>query len=916
MRTSWNLGVAMGLVGVSAWAGGGPQNVLVVVNHSSSNSVALGRHYIQARGISERQLFRISTTNERNIDVSVYSNEISGPIFAYLEESGLDEQIDYIVFSRDIPYRVFTGAYSNSQHASLTSTMYYDFFASPNAFVSGCDLALGSSNQYFSTEAAFRRPDAPVNPRYRISAMITASNQADAVLIIDQAVSADFTQPDATVYFEHGEDVLRNGRWVQYEEAVFDSSFLTNGFSAVLVDGFGDPAPRTNAIGLMTGVQAYPRFPITDFVPGAIAEHLTSFAGFLYNDTEGEGYRESQQMKIPTWIANGVVGSYGTVVEPCAFPQKFPQARLHFWYGRGFSLGESFYMALANPYQGLLVGDPLAQPYAVPPIVSIGGIAEDEEVSGEISLSITGSAVAVHGSIDRIDVYMDDLFDETIYRLAPPASNIVTAVIDGNSRSYTVMPGESVSDAAKGLANAINQSPPIIPVRATAMGDRIVLRQKILGETGTGITYSASADLGVATNLGLVAWTAGERLIDAPFYAHAASSLVGTVASGHVFRALATRLDGMVVTNEVVAGAGWTVRTVLQTLMTNINNNPLLTGPDGCLAGRYSQNPYNLLSAEMIFRARSTGWTGMVASVTLTSSNPSAVFSGGGLFNENTNVLTARGMIYLAAGTNTVSISHVLSTTNRPDGPHSLRLVAHQGDGPGAQGHRIRNFRIKNHNLTCAITNLVMNAPLSLYEPVIQFAAADSGASVTGITLWVEGKPVAMTNGLPYHFLIDPGDYGMGEVTLQLLAYNELGQSTISDPVVVEIRDDVVTSTGVPHAWLVQFGLTNHLEVASAEDQDDDGILTSQEYVMNTDPTDSNSVLRVVSINVENPTPTVSWFGASGRLYSVNHTYSLLEDWSILGGATGIVGQNAWVAITNDVMISTTGYYRVHVILP
>jgi len=51
------------------------------------------------------------------------------------------------------------------------------------------------------------------------------------------------------------------------------------------------------------------------FVPGAIADHQTS-AGDMLTD--------SSQMSALRWLEAGPTGSYGTVVEPCNLPQKFP----------------------------------------------------------------------------------------------------------------------------------------------------------------------------------------------------------------------------------------------------------------------------------------------------------------------------------------------------------------------------------------------------------------------------------------------------------------------------------------------------------------------------------------------------------------------------------------------------------------
>jgi len=60
----------------------------------------------------------------------------------------------------------------------------------------------------------------------------------------------------------------------------------------------------------------------------------------------------------------GAAGSYGTVAEPCNYPQKFPDPMVYFYQDRGFSLAEACYQSVLNPYVGILVGEPLSAPFA------------------------------------------------------------------------------------------------------------------------------------------------------------------------------------------------------------------------------------------------------------------------------------------------------------------------------------------------------------------------------------------------------------------------------------------------------------------------------------------------------------------------------------------------------------------------
>jgi hypothetical protein len=52
------------------------------------------------------------------------------------------------------------------------------------------------------------------------------------------------------------------------------------------------------------------------------------------------------------------------VAEPYSFQEKFPVPLIHAWYADGCSLAESFYQSVKAPYQLIIVGDPLARPFA------------------------------------------------------------------------------------------------------------------------------------------------------------------------------------------------------------------------------------------------------------------------------------------------------------------------------------------------------------------------------------------------------------------------------------------------------------------------------------------------------------------------------------------------------------------------
>jgi hypothetical protein len=148
------------------------------------------------------------------------------------------------------------------------------------------------------------------------------------------------------------------------------------------------PPSGATSTGVMTG-WADPAIDTTPFtlLPGAFADHLTSYAGT---------FDVGSQNKMSRWIAKGASGTSGTVEEPCNYAGKFPTARLHLYYAQGASLGEAWFRSLAYaPFQVLFTGDPLTRPFAWLPQPSLAGLPATP-VAGTSAL--TPSAVTAHPS--------------------------------------------------------------------------------------------------------------------------------------------------------------------------------------------------------------------------------------------------------------------------------------------------------------------------------------------------------------------------------------------------------------------------------------------------------------------------------------------------------------------------------------
>ena len=88
-------------------AGGGPENVLVVVNPQSPASVVIADCYVRLRQVPEGNVFRLAwDPKQQTTDVETFRQKILGPILTEIEARGLREQIDCVAYSSDFPWGI------------------------------------------------------------------------------------------------------------------------------------------------------------------------------------------------------------------------------------------------------------------------------------------------------------------------------------------------------------------------------------------------------------------------------------------------------------------------------------------------------------------------------------------------------------------------------------------------------------------------------------------------------------------------------------------------------------------------------------------------------------------------------------------------------------------------------------------
>ncbi|MCS7091500.1 MAG: TIGR03790 family protein [Verrucomicrobiota bacterium] len=729
----------MRLLDASPTLGGGSGlNVMVVVNTNSPSSLALGNFYCEQRQVPADQVLRIGWIGGPvEWSRTEFENRLMQPLQNAILHRGLTGQIDYVVLSMDIPYRIVDGNGPNGPiRNSTTSVLFYGWHPDTNApagLPASCSLPSHTRHPYAFSEQPFRSTfESPASNW--LSTLITASNLAAARTIVSRGVLGDESWPTQPVYLTKSSDRARNVRHWAFDDAIFEQQVL--GRVQML---------RTNAegpgnLGLQLGSQSgYYGFALPEglFVPGAMADNLTSYGGLLFEDAAG-------MTRVPDFLAAGATASYGTVVEPCNWTEKFPAPRNYFYQARGFSIAECYYQSLAAPYQGVLVGEPLSAPFARRPTGIWITPAPSETLTGVVVLQAMFHAPDPERPIGRVDWFLNGRFRQTIWQKGPTPGNRVRLILAGHPIEYEVSPQATLASVACGLAETLNRPEHTnqTGIVAEAIGDRILLRSVQPGRSGASLTLQVETQIGTAPELTLFAWAPRPAFLDSTARGYR-TFRVRNVAGPIPALALSltvTRTNGQTINVTVTNTLATNTVGLVQDLIQAINAHPDLQGPDGLQAGDlYGNNGGS--QAEFVVQSRAEGWSSAAAlKAALTVVGAATVEPTGALtLEENLEDLQPRNHVYLAAGALTITLSLPWDTTTESDGWHECTWVAYEGTHVATQGHARRRFKVANHGRLAQVEPL-MAAPLTRLNTALRWRVrAQPDSNVTQIEWFSTG---------------------------------------------------------------------------------------------------------------------------------------------------------------------------------
>lgn len=308
----------------------------VVINLDDPYSVEVGEHYIRARKIPPEQVLRlrlpVRPTLDRN-EFQAFRRQVDG--FFGVRTQGL-------ALAWRQPHAV--------ECHSITGALALGF--DPEFCEKTCSPSKPS--RYFGSASTHPMRDLGM----RLSMLLAAPDVAQAKALINRGVASDgsLTQRSpqaANVHFVTTSDSLRSVRRQLFPPAGPIAAFGID----VHLDQTEAVRNADRVLMYLTGRTHVDGLETVNFLPGALADHLTSFGGVLD--------KPNTQMTVMSWIQAGATASHGTVSEPCAHLQKFPHPQLLLlFYAQGASAMEAYWKSVAWPRQSLFVGEPLAAPFA------------------------------------------------------------------------------------------------------------------------------------------------------------------------------------------------------------------------------------------------------------------------------------------------------------------------------------------------------------------------------------------------------------------------------------------------------------------------------------------------------------------------------------------------------------------------
>ncbi|CAF1623223.1 unnamed protein product [Rotaria magnacalcarata] len=315
------------------WSGLQSQQMGLLVNENDPVSLAVADYYRIRRQIPSENIVYLNIPK-----IVALTPDQFAPLKAKVDAM-LPATVQALAISWTIPFRVGCN--------SITSALTLGYMDGP-CQTGTCNWATRSP--YYDSNSTKPFTDFNIRP-----AMMLAAHNVDQIKsLIDRGIASDGTNPSGSAYIMNTTDSVRSLR-----AKIFPAQDLGKALSPYVnarIMSANFISGTTDALFYFQGLVSVSNIATNKFPPGAVADHLTSFGGILTG--------KSGQMSALEFIAGGATGTFGTVSEPCAYSQKFPfPSFVISRYTKGETLIEAYWKSILQVFQGIFVGEPLANPW-------------------------------------------------------------------------------------------------------------------------------------------------------------------------------------------------------------------------------------------------------------------------------------------------------------------------------------------------------------------------------------------------------------------------------------------------------------------------------------------------------------------------------------------------------------------------
>ncbi len=393
-RMGWGVGVGVmvWLWGAIAWGVPGPDSVVVVANKNDQDSVGLAQKYAKERAIPPNQICLLDLPQQEDITQTEYQQKFLAPLEQCLQQGGSLARIEAVVLMRGVPLRVGIVNNNQTQGASLAAvvgvwkstyngkSLLTEMPGRQITCSGGAACLAARWTNPFRTgvfRAGYQATSGGVDWKPLLVTMLHGRSYADAEKLLTSALDAE-AQGAAKGQFMlmKGADSARGA--LDGSFPTIETSMKARGWTDTVIENF-----NSNLIGRSLGAFFVGTASLGNtiegniYLPGSITDNLTSF-GAAPTNFRATG---QSQVSIARWVAKGVAGAHGTTDEP--LNNCFPNRALLLDYVDGSTLAEAYHRHLPYVYwRNLVLGDPMAAPYAKRPKLTISGATTGSAILG------------------------------------------------------------------------------------------------------------------------------------------------------------------------------------------------------------------------------------------------------------------------------------------------------------------------------------------------------------------------------------------------------------------------------------------------------------------------------------------------------------------------------------------------------